>query len=208
VPSSPPTKGGLELPRLHALATTALRQGEGAVLPRGPRHIAEVARRCLTRASNTGATRIKYGQDVHLSTLRAGSVRPILNVDDMCSMKGLGRANNPHVTKAKTIDQLRRAWVTPIMTLVVPTTSPGEKIVRGDRTTLSTYFPKQVNEPAYARAFTHTLTRQDESKSGQRSTRDDQEKIRTHRGRRPWSTNLIQCFTLHIIVFICPPIET
>jgi hypothetical protein len=186
VPSGPPAKGGLELPRLHALATTALRQGGGAVLPRGPRHIAEVVRRCLTRASNTGATLIKYGQDVHLSTLRAGSMHPILNADDMCSMQGLGRTNNPHVTKAKTIDPLRRAWVTPIMTLVVPTTSPGEKIGGGDRTTPSTYFPKQVDKPAYTRAFTHTLTRQDESESGQRSTRDDQEKICTHRGRRPW----------------------
>lgn len=46
-----------------------------------------------------------------------------------------------------------------IMTLVVPTTAPGE----GDRTTPPTYSPMQVNKSAYivtyAIIFTHTLTR-------------------------------------------------
>jgi hypothetical protein len=46
----------------------------------------------------------------------------------------MGRPNNPHVTEAKTIDPLRCARVTPIMTPVVPTTAPGKETGEGDRT--------------------------------------------------------------------------
>lgn len=76
----------------------------GMVLPHGLWHIKEAARRRLTRASGMGTTRIKDGQDTHLFTLVAGI---------MCSLQGLGHANNPRVTKAKAIDPLCRTWATP-----------------------------------------------------------------------------------------------
>jgi hypothetical protein len=65
------------------------------------------------------------------------------------------------------MDPLRRACVTPIMTLVVPTTASGEGTSRGDRTIPSTYSPTQDDELAYIVAFTRTPTRQDEGTVGQ-----------------------------------------
>jgi hypothetical protein len=51
-----------------------------------------------------GTTRIKDGQEAHLFTLVAGIV---------CSLQGLGHANNPRVTKEKAIDPLCCTWATP-----------------------------------------------------------------------------------------------
>lgn len=157
-----PTSGGPGLPRLHVLLANALRPGRGVVLPRGPRRVAQAARRRLARASNTRATRIKYRHDACLFTPVAGGVCLILNASDMCSLQGLGRVSNPWVTKAKTIYPLRHVWVTPIMTLALSTTSPGEEMGGGDRTTLPTYSPMQDDKPAYTAAFARPSTRQDE----------------------------------------------
>lgn len=67
----------------------------------------------------------------------------------MCSLQGLGLVSNPRVTEVNTVDRLQRSWVTSIMTLVVPTTTPGEEIGRRDMTTLSTYSPMQDDGLAY-----------------------------------------------------------
>lgn len=112
-------------------------------------------------------------------------MHPVLNAGGVCSTQDLGCASNPHVIEAKTIDPLHHAWVTtPIMTPIVPTTTPDKEIGRGDRTAPSTYSHMQVDEPAYvatyARAFTHPLTSWGEGESGQRGTRGDQEKVLAH----------------------------
>jgi hypothetical protein len=74
-------------------------------------------------------------------TLVAGGVHNVLNAGGMYSSQGLGHASNLRVTEANTIDPLRHAWVTPIMTLVVPTATPGEETSGGNRTTKSAYSP-------------------------------------------------------------------
>jgi hypothetical protein len=107
VPSGPPTRRGPELPCLHTFPTTSLHPGRGAVLPRGPRHIAEAARHCLTHASNMGQLALNKGR---MYTLGTGSVCHVLNASSVCSLQGLGRASNPRVTKEKTIDLLHRGW--------------------------------------------------------------------------------------------------
>jgi hypothetical protein len=93
----------------------------------------------LARTSDTGVFHIKYGQGAHIFTPVAGGVHNVLNAGDMYSSEGLGHAGNPRVTEAKTIDPLRHVWVTPIMTLVVPTATSGEETGGGDRTTKSAY---------------------------------------------------------------------
>jgi hypothetical protein len=58
-------------------------------------------------------------------------MHPALNVGDVCSSQGLGRANNLRVTKAKTIDPLRRVWVILIMTSSIPAIEAGKATGRG-----------------------------------------------------------------------------
>lgn len=155
------------------------------MLPLGPRRIAKVVKHRLTQAFDTGVALIKYRQDSHLSTPGTCNVHPVLNTGGMCCLQGLGCASNPCITEAKTIGPLCHVWVTtPNMTPTVPTTTPDKEIGTGDRATPSTYSHMQVDELAYvatyARAFTHTLTSWGEGESGQRGTRDNQEKVLAH----------------------------
>ena len=119
VPSGPLARGGLELPRLHALSITVLRPGGGAMLPHGPRCIAEAARHRLKRASDTGATRIQCELVARLFTPVADDMHPSLNTCGVCSPQGLGRANNLCVIETKTISPMCHAWADPIITSTI-----------------------------------------------------------------------------------------
>jgi hypothetical protein len=66
------------------------------MLPRSPRCVAEAAKRRLERASDMGATLLFIPV--------AGDVRLVLSAGGVCSPQGLGRASNPRVIEAKTID--------------------------------------------------------------------------------------------------------
>jgi hypothetical protein len=54
------------------------------------------------------------------------------------------------VAEAKTIDPLCHAWATPIMTSTIPAIEAGKETGGGDRMTLPSYSPKQVDKPVYA----------------------------------------------------------
>jgi hypothetical protein len=105
----------------------------------------------------------------------------------VCSLQGLGLISNPRVIEVNTVDRLQRSWVTSIMTLVVPTTTPGEEMCKRDRTTPSAYSTMQDDELAYAAAYTvafaRTLTRQDDGKT--------RHGIHTMTKQRPWTRGLI-----------------
>jgi hypothetical protein len=66
-----------------------------------------------------------------MSTIGACSVRPVLNAGSVYSPQGMGRPNNPHVTEAKTIDPLRCARVTPIMTPLFPLQHQAKRQAKG-----------------------------------------------------------------------------
>lgn len=119
VPSGPPAMGGSELPRLHALSIVVLCPGGSAMLPHGPRCIAEAARHRLKRASDTGATRTQCELVSRLFTPVADGMHPTLNTCDMCSSQGLGHASNSCVIETKTISPLCHAWADPIITSTI-----------------------------------------------------------------------------------------
>jgi hypothetical protein len=102
---------------------------------------------------------IKYGQYAHLFTPVIGDVHPALNEGGVYSLQGLGHISSPRVTEAKTTDSLHYAWVTSIMTFVVPTTTPSEETCRRYTTTRSTYSPTQDDRPVYAATYTAAFAR-------------------------------------------------
>lgn len=69
-----------------------------------------------------GGGRIKYRQEARMYAPVTAGVHPTLNTGGLCNPQGLGRASNPNVIEAKTIDSLCRTWATPIMTSTVPAT--------------------------------------------------------------------------------------
>jgi hypothetical protein len=106
-------------------------------------------------------------------------VQPV--ADDVCSSQGLGRASNPHVIEAETIDPLRHTWATPIMTSTILAQRQEMEIGGRDWTTPHVYSPTQVDKPiyvaAYTKSFTHTITRLSEDESGQKRPHGDKGKI-------------------------------
>jgi hypothetical protein len=101
------------MPGLHVLPTTALFPGEGAVLPRGPRHIVEAVKCRLVWASDTRPTTLNMRRMHTYAHQGAGSVCPILNACSVCSPQGLRCVGSPHISKTKTIDPLRCLWELP-----------------------------------------------------------------------------------------------
>jgi hypothetical protein len=102
---------------------------------------------------------IKYGQYAHLFTPVIGDAHPALNEGGVYSLQGLGHISNPRVTEANTTDSLHCAWVTSIMTFVVPTKTPTKETGRRDTMTPSTNSPMQDDRPVYAATYTTAFAR-------------------------------------------------
>jgi hypothetical protein len=125
-------------------------------------------------------------------------------------MQGQYCVSNPRVTKAKTIDPLRRAWVTLIMSSTVLAAVPGEETGGGDRTTPSTYSPTQDDRSGYTATYARCLHPHADW-TGQRRVRPEEPARRPSEDTYPpWEEALVHQLFLplgvHILAFLGPPV--